>query len=415
MPLPRQEVLPSALLVHDEGENAAVLRGKSSLQSSGKLNGAAVKQRAALGDICKNRTAQTNNVVKADASENDFKKPIHLPTKSIAVSNKKTVQDSENLPVSIEENAAPVAGPETERPRSFSSQNLNVEEIDTESNPQLVAVYVKDIYKYLHELEEKTSIKPNYMEGYKIRPTMRTILIDWMVEVHGRFKLLQETLYLTVATMDRFLQIEPTIVRHELQLVGLTSMFIASKFEEMYSPDIHDFVFMSDKAYTKKEILRMEYRILKALDFNLGRPLPLHFLRRYTKAATHSYDWVDVLHHTLSKYLMELSLPEYDFCHYLPSQLAAAALCLSLKILDDHETHIDILWNDTLKFYSGYDYETLEPVVAKFCSLLIKSETSKFQAIRKKYLVSKFYGISSLPHFKSPLIHAFLAKMALKN
>lgn len=407
MPLTRLEALSSAISVHDDGENAAMLRGKSSLSTSGKFSGAVTKQRSVLGDICSNKSTLTNV-----ASETDFKKPQLLPSKIF----KKQVQDSENTPQPLpsdKDDVQPTV--DTERRQSFSSQNLEIENIDKESNPQLVAVYVKDIYKYLHELEEKAVIRPNYMEGYKIRPTMRTILIDWMVEVHGRFKLLQETLYLTVATMDRFLQVEPTIVRHDLQLVGLTCMFIASKFEEMYTPEIHDFVFMSDKAYTKKEILRMELRILRALDFSLGRPLPLHFLRRYTKAATHVYDWVDVLHHTLSKYLMELSLPEYEFCHFLPSQLAAASLCLSLKILDESETPIDVLWNDTLVFYSGYTYGALEPIVEKFCSLIIKSETSKYQAIRKKYLVSKFYQISALPNFKSPVTHAFMAKMALKN
>lgn len=406
MPITRVENLPSTISVHSDGENTTLLRNKNSLVA-GKALGATTKPRAVLGDICSNRPNVSNIGLKPDVNDVHFKKPAGKPLK-------KSTSEWEVQQLQILERSAPPAV-EIERRPSFSSQILNVEDIDTEANPQLVAVYVKDIYKYLHELEDKSTIKMNYMDGYKVRPSMRTILIDWLVEVHGRFKLLQETLYLTVAIMDRFLQAEPTIIRQELQLVGLTSMFIASKFEEMYSPDINDFVFMSDKAYTKKDILKMELRILRALDFNLGRPLPLHFLRRYTKAATHVYDWVDVLHHTLSKYLMELSLPEYDFCHLPPSILAAASLCLSLKILDENETPIEVLWNDTMVFYSGYTYEKLEPVVSKFCSLIIKSETNKFQAIRKKYLVSKLYNISALPHFKAPHTHAFLAKMVLKN
>jgi len=401
--------MTSSIIVHDEGENAVTrTKGLQVTSMSGKSQ-VLTRQRAVLGDLRNNKSAVGNNIVsKPDATENEFKKPATAPVRAV----KKLTEDLENVQLAGEEVKLMVV---VGQPLAYSTNHLNFQDIDTEKdNPQLVACYVKDIYKYLLDVEARTPIKAAYMDGYKIKPTMRTILIDWLVEVHGRFKLLQETLYLTISIMDRFLQVDSTVVRHELQLVGLTAMFIAAKFEEMYAPEIHDFVYMSDKAYTKKEILRMELRVLKALDFSLGRPIPLHFLRRYTKAASHVSDDVDVLHHTLSKYLMELTLPEYEFCHYPPSQLAAAALCLSLKILDETDALINVLWNDTLVFYSGYTCEALMPLMEKLCSLIVKSETSKFQAVRKKYSASKFYNISTIHHLKSPVVNVF-ANKALKN
>ncbi|EFX76033.1 G2/M mitosis-specific cyclin B, copy C-like protein [Daphnia pulex] len=188
---------------------------------------------------------------------------------------------------------------------------------------ELLAVYFKDVYKYLNELEEKTVVKSNYMEiGYKIKPHMCTILIDWM--------------------LDNLLL--PRIIFFKLRLL------LCDMIYSLATPEIHDFVFISDKAFTKKEILRMELRILKAMDFSFGCPFPLHFLRRYTKAAnTHVYDWVDVLHHTFVEAFHEIIAARIRFLPLLPSQLAAAvSLCLSLKIVDERETPIDVLWNDTL-------------------------------------------------------------------
>ena len=75
------------------------------------------------------------------------------------------------------------------------------------------------------------------------------------------------------------------VAKGQLQLVGVTAMFLASKYEEMYVPAIEDFVYMTDNTYTKAEIRQMEIEILKTLNFLLCKPLPLHFLRRFSKAA----------------------------------------------------------------------------------------------------------------------------------
>jgi cyclin B len=76
-----------------------------------------------------------------------------------------------------------------------------------------------------------------------------------------------------------------TITRNYLQLVDVGAMFIASKYEETIAPEVGDFVYICDHAYTKDEILQMEKAIMRTLDFSLSRPLPLYLLRQYSKAA----------------------------------------------------------------------------------------------------------------------------------
>ena len=86
---------------------------------------------------------------------------------------------------------------------------------------------------------------------------MRGILIDWLVNVHLKFKLLPDTLYIAVNLIDRFIE-RKHVLREELQLVGSSAMFIASKYEEIYPPELNDFVFNCDNLYTKEQILDME-------------------------------------------------------------------------------------------------------------------------------------------------------------
>uniref|UniRef100_A0ABI7YBI5 Cyclin B2 n=1 Tax=Felis catus TaxID=9685 RepID=A0ABI7YBI5_FELCA len=236
--------------------------------------------------------------------------------------------------------------------QAFSDALLcKIEDIDNEDweNPQLCSDYVKDIYQYLRQLEVLQSINPRFLDGREINGRMRAILVDWLVQVHSKFRLLQETLYMCVAIMDRFLQVQP-VSRKKLQLVGITALLLASKYEEMFSPNIEDFVYITDNAYTSSQIREMETLILKELKFELGRPLPLHFLRRASKAGE-----VDVEQHTLAKYLMELTLIDYDMVHYHPSKVAAAASCLSQKVIGQGK------WNLKQQYYTGYtENEVLE-------------------------------------------------------
>ena len=94
-----------------------------------------------------------------------------------------------------------------------------------------------------------------------ITERMRSILIDWIIEVHFQFKLKTESLFLTVNLIDRYLE-RMTITKENLQLVGVSAMLIACKYEEIWPPQIKEYIHMCDNAYTKDDIIQMELSIL---------------------------------------------------------------------------------------------------------------------------------------------------------
>lgn len=256
-----------------------------------------------------------------------------------------------------------------------ASTVVNIDEGD-EDCPQMCTEYVEEIMEYLHVLERQYVVRPDYMEAVQpdVHHRMRAILIDWLVEVHMKFKLLQETLYLTVTIIDRYLEMVP-VTRSKLQLVGCTAMLLASKYEEIYAPEVRDFIYISDNAYTANEVLAMERHMLLTLQFRFSNPLPLHFLRRNSKAAG-----ADSATHNTAKFIMELSLVDYSMIRYLPSQIAAAALHISMDINSFGD------WDETIAHYSKFSEESIKPIRNELRDMMIRAKKHpKLQAVRNKY------------------------------
>ena len=248
-------------------------------------------------------------------------------------------------------------------------------------NPQKCVQYANQIFHYLLKVEHNYKVNPNYMQNQPdLNDRMRAILLDWIVEVHLKFKLLPATLFLTVNIIDRYLD-KQVIQKEKLQLVGAAALFIACKYEEIYAPELKDFVYITDNAYNKKEILQMEFSILQNLQFQFNYPSPLNFLQRYMKF-TQCNDIIA----NLAKYLIELSLIDYKMTKYSSSLLSLATLYTSVRILNKE-------WNsEKFKFIEKiYAPQQIKQCAKDLCLILQDAQKNQLQAVRKKF---------SLPQFK---------------
>ncbi|EMD00907.1 hypothetical protein BAUCODRAFT_118631 [Baudoinia panamericana UAMH 10762] len=258
------------------------------------------------------------------------------------------------------------------------AKDLDAEDVD---DPLMVAEYVHEIFDYMRELEITTMPNPSYMDSQTdLEWKMRGILVDWLLEVHTRFRLLPETLFLTVNIIDRFLS-SKVVQLDRLQLVGVTAMFIASKYEEVLSPHVQNFVHVADDGFSETEILSAERFVLAALDYDLSYPNPMNFLRRISKA-----DSYDIQTRTLGKYLLEIGCLDHRFLKYRPSLLAAAAMYLARMALGRGE------WDATLSKYAGYTEQEIQPVFKLMVDYL--HSPVQHDAFFRKYASKKFLKAS---------------------
>jgi G2/mitotic-specific cyclin 3/4 len=218
---------------------------------------------------------------------------------------------------------------ELEAAKQFVELHRSPEDVEDEQwDTSMVAEYGDEIFEYMHSLEEKMKPNANYMDHQaEIQWSMRSVLMDWLVQVHNRFTLLPETLFLAVNYVDRFLSAK-VVSLGKLQLVGATALFVAAKYEEINCPSVQEIVYMVDGAYTGDEVLKAERFMLSMLQFELGWPGPMSFLRRISKA-----DDYDLETRTLAKYFLEITVMDERFVSCAPSFLAAGAHCLARFML----------------------------------------------------------------------------------
>lgn len=260
------------------------------------------------------------------------------------------------------------------------------------SDPHNVADYATEIFSYLTDIEAKFMAKPRYMRKQRdINHSMRSILVDWLVEVSQEYRLDPQTLYMAVSYIDRFLS-EMSVQRGKLQLVGVTSMLLAAKYEEIYPPAVDEFVYITDNTYTRDQILKMEHLILKVLKFDMGGVTAFSFFQRLIKLTK-----ADDNTKFLAMYLMELTLQDGErFLKHPPSVVAAASLAVARYTVGQ------IPWPEELDGVDRLSIDSVKECMIEIYYSFANSAHCAQQAVREKYSHSKYRSVSQISHPPQP-------------
>ena len=255
-------------------------------------------------------------------------------------------------------------------------------ELEQINNPQYCIEYSKEIFSFLKSNEKLNMpiYKNINLNKTEISEKSRKILIDWIISVHAKFNLLPNTLFLTINLIDRIIEKNVAYI-NSFQLLGTTALHIAAKYEEIYPPEINDYIFISNKAFSKEDVIEMENFILGKLNFDILCISPYVFLDRLYFISRENN--IDVYY--LSSMFIEFSFLSIEIMKNKQSLIAASMFYLALKFIYPKKNKV---WNNKLQIHTGYKEHKIKSVIKDFILFFkgnIRDKKNKINSLFIKY------------------------------
>ncbi|KAJ1917544.1 G2/mitotic-specific cyclin [Coemansia sp. S17] len=350
MPAPLAGLKRRATVVEPERVVQARVSKYSTAPAGRKEEDALAKPTAAVPDSAYDSADSQATVVEQDLSADIKMRKIAKPSRAYSSLRTLAGQPAEAPPAVSSSSVASssVADPKLD----VAETKPDWDDIDAEDSddPQMVSEYISDIIEYLRKRELVTMPNPAYMTMQK--------KLTW--------------------DMRRELR---KIRARRLQLIGVTAVMVACKYEESVTSHLSDFIYLAGNSCTAQEILTTEVAILTALDFDMSYPNPMTFLRRVSKAEGNNKQT-----RAVAKYLMEVCIKDHRLMQYPPSKIAAAGIYLGRRMLESGP------WTANLRHYSGYAEDELEPLVAMMLRHVLATPDDEF--VFWKYQKRRFLAAS---------------------
>ena len=311
-----------------------------------------------IKEIPKELSSNKNNITKYN-KDNNTNSEENKPIKNAASSIKNKIDTDE------------------EKVKYFDTSKI--------TNVQIPKDYLNIIY-YNLLIEEKKGISPMPDHTYmgrqsEINEKMRSILVDWLIDVHFKFGFTDETLFMTVSIIDRYLSVEQ-ITRTNFQLLGITALMIACKHEEIDLPKIDDFIYITDNAYVKNEVIKMEEDVLSKLNFAFLYPSPIKFF----EYLSFHFNF-EKKHHMMGKYLMETFLLDVKNAKYKPSIISCACAYIVMKFfkMKNYQESYNKKFFNLDEKNAKYSEHNIKECAKDICLYVDNINKTNYKACVKKY------------------------------